>query len=251
MSRTFAIADLHGRYDLLLAAIDRIELSRHSGGTIVFMGDYVDRGPQSAQIIERLMNGPSDPKRWKWICLQGNHEEIMLTCLLANGLAGQYWMPNGGGATLQSYGAQPGILIQDALTLVPQSHIDWLKSLPLIHVDKHRVFVHAGVDETIPLDEQIAHTMQWMLYPDGYTHGHGDRHVVHGHHQFEDGPLLFTGRTDLDTMAWYTGRLVIGVFDDDKAGGPISSVEIKLPSYNELPPLNAQPSHSQDHREAS
>ncbi|MEK1853319.1 MAG: metallophosphoesterase, partial [Phyllobacterium sp.] len=59
MSKTYAIADLHGRYDLLLAAIERIELADHSGGTIVFTGDYVDRGPQSRQIIERLIAGPS------------------------------------------------------------------------------------------------------------------------------------------------------------------------------------------------
>lgn len=234
MSKTFAVADLHGRYDLLLAAIERIEQSSHSGGTIVFTGDYVDRGPQSAQVIERLMQGPSDPARWKWICLQGNHEDIMLTCLAATGLTGRYWLPNGGGATLISYGAKEGASFLDALALVPQAHIDWLKSLPFIYVDDYRVFVHAGVDETIPLDQQTAQTMQWMLYHDGYAFGHSNRHVVHGHHQFENGPLLYEGRTDLDTMAWYTGRLVIGVFDDDKAGGPASTIEVKLPSFNEL-----------------
>ena len=234
MSKTFAVADLHGRYDLLLAAIERIEQSSHSGGTVVFTGDYVDRGPQSAQIIERLMKGPDDPQRWKWVCLQGNHEEIMLTCLFATGLAGSYWMPNGGGATLLSYGAKDGGSVSEALTLIPQAHIDWLKALPMIHVDEHRVFVHAGVDETIPLDQQTPQTMQWMLYPDGYEGGHGDRHVVHGHHQFAEGPLLFAGRTDLDTFAWYTGRLVVGVFDDSKPGGPISTIEIKGPSIHEL-----------------
>lgn len=232
--KTFAVADLHGRYDLLLAAIERIEQSSHSGGTIVFTGDYVDRGPQSAAIIELLMQGPSDPKRWKWVCLQGNHEEIMLTCLAATGLAASWWMPNGGGATLLSYGAKESDDLHDALGRVPDEHIEWLKSLPLIHIDEHRVFVHAGVDETIPLDQQTAQTMQWMLYPDGYAYGHGKRHVVHGHHQFENGPMLYEGRTDLDTLAWYTGRLVVGVFDDDKTGGPRSTIEIKLPSINEL-----------------
>ncbi|KAB2679991.1 metallophosphoesterase [Brucella pseudintermedia] len=234
MSKTFAVADLHGRYDLLLAAIERIEQCSHSGGTVVFTGDYVDRGPQSAQIIERLMKGPDDPARWRWICLQGNHEEIMLTCLFATGLAAQWWMPNGGGATLMSYGAKEGDSISDALTLVPKEHVDWLKSLPLMHVDEHRVFVHAGVDETISLHEQTPKTMQWMLYPDGYEGGHGSRHVVHGHHQFEEGPLLFSGRTDLDTFAWYTGRLVVGVFDDNKPGGPVSAIEIKGPTIHEL-----------------
>ncbi|PSH68480.1 serine/threonine protein phosphatase [Phyllobacterium brassicacearum] len=224
MSKTYAIADLHGRYDLLLAAIESIEQGNHSGGTVVFTGDYVDRGPQSRQVIERLMAGPSDP-RWKWICLQGNHEEIMLTVRAEPELVGSWWLPNGGGATLMSYGQKVGELAD--VGVIPQEHIDWLKSLPLIYVDNHRIFVHAGVDETIPLDKQSAQTMQWMIYPDGYAIGHGNRHVVHGHHQSEDGPLLFSGRTDLDTFAWFTGRLVIGVFDDEKAGGPITTIEIK------------------------
>lgn len=232
MSKTYAIADLHGRYDLLLAAIERIELGNHSGGTIVFTGDYVDRGPQSRQIIERLIAGPSDPSRWKWICLQGNHEEIMLAVRADPELVGSWWLPNGGGATLMSYGQKVGELAD--VGVIPQEHIDWLKSLPLIHVDEHRIFVHAGVDETIPLDKQSAQTMQWMIYPDGYAFGHGNRHVVHGHHQVEDGPLLFSGRTDLDTFAWFTGRLVIGVFDDEKAGGPMATIEIKGPPIWEL-----------------
>jgi serine/threonine protein phosphatase 1 len=102
-----------------------------------------------------------------------------------------------------------------------------LDALPLTHVDKHRVFVHAGVDPTRPLDDQKEQVLLWWLYPDGADIGHGDRHVVHGHDQFAHGPLKFEHRTDLDTFAWYTGRLVIGVFDDAKAGGPIDFIEIK------------------------
>ncbi|MGU3399244.1 metallophosphoesterase [Brucellaceae bacterium D45D] len=226
MGKTFAIADLHGRYDLLEKAIERIELSSHSGGTVVFTGDYVDRGPHSAQIIDRLMKGPDDTHRWKWVCLQGNHEDMLLQSIEQPLLAVQWWAPNGGGATLISYGAKEGDSIISALGLIPSDHRAWIKALPLIHADKHRVFVHAAVDETIPLDEQTAQTMQWMLYPDGYQGGHGKYHVVHGHHQFVEGPMLYEGRTDLDTFAWKTGRLVVGVFDDDRAGGPTSFIEV-------------------------
>lgn len=233
MSKTYAIADLHGRYDLLLAAIDRIEASP-SGGTVVFTGDYIDRGPESRQIIERLMAGPSDPSRWNWVCLQGNHEEIMLTCHLAKGMTSQWWIPNGGGATLMSYGAKDGESILDAWERVPQGHIGWLKGLPLLHVDEHRVFVHAGVDETLELDDQPAKVLQWHRYEREYPHGYRGKHVVHGHEQYEDGPVLHDGRTDLDTLAWWTGRLVIGVFDDDKAGGPVELLELKRAAIAEL-----------------
>lgn len=222
MSKTFAIADLHGRFDLLEMAIDRIEQSSHSGGTIVFLGDYVDRGPQSRQIIERLMAGPTDP-RWKWVCLKGNHEAMAVQVCVTGALV-HWWMQNGGGSTLISFG-NPANEIAD-VSRVPQEVLRWLNGLPLTYVDEHRVFVHAGVDPFTPLDKQDEEQLIWKLYADDDERGHGTRHVVHGHHQFEDGPIYLTGRTDLDTFAWYTGRLVVGVFDDDVPGGPVTSIEV-------------------------
>lgn len=224
MSKTFAIADLHGRYDLLVAAVNEI-MRRYDGGTIVTLGDYVDRGPQSRQIIEHLMTLREHAREgWKVICLKGNHEDMMVETL-RKPLHPDWWVGNGGGATLISYGHAPRGVYDPSV--VPQSHLRWLNALPLVHVDKHRVYVHAGVDPTIPLDEQTEQKMLWMLYPDGAEDGHGERHVVHGHHQFADGPKLFSGRTDLDTFAWATGRIVVGVFDDDAPGGPVDLIEVE------------------------
>lgn len=221
--KTYSVADLHGRHDLLLAAIERIEQSSHSGGTVVFTGDYVDRGPASRQVVETLMAGPADPSRWTWVCLRGNHEEIMVA-----GCAGMlsWWLPNGGGATLISYGAENGGDARAALDLVPAEHLEWMKQLRTMHSDGKRLFVHAGVQSGVPLDEQDTEKNVWMLYPDGAEDGHGDLHVVHGHHQHQDGPMLFSGRSNFDTFAWYTGRLVVGVFDDDRPGGPVSTIEV-------------------------
>lgn len=230
MSKTYIIADLHGRHDLLAAAIERIEQSSHSGGTVVFTGDYVDRGPQSRQVIETLMAGPKSPG-WKWVCLRGNHEEIMMAGCMG---ALNWWLPNGGGATLGSYGAKQGDDARSALELVPQEHLRWIMTLPVIHTDGKRLFVHAGVQGGVTLAEQDEQQNTWMLYPDGAEDGYGELHVVHGHHQHEEGPLLFAGRSNFDTFAWYTGRLVVGVFDDDVAGGPISTIEIKGPTIHEL-----------------
>lgn len=222
--KTFAVADLHGRFDLLEKAVEQIEMSNHSGGKVVFLGDYVDRGPDAAKIITRLMAGPSDPSRWRWVCLQGNHEVIMLTALGAAGMMG-WWMQNGGGATLISYGHPKSGAI-DA-SVVPQEHRDWIAALPLFHTDDHRVYVHAATDRKIEdLSATPPDTLQWKLYDEDDPGGHFGKHVVHGHHQFRDGPKLHLGRTDLDTGAFYTGRLVVGVFDDDKAGGPVSTIDV-------------------------
>jgi serine/threonine protein phosphatase 1 len=135
-----------------------------------------------------------------------------------------WWLTNGGGATLISYGQQEGD--QADVTVVPAAHLDWVEQLPLMHVDKHRVFVHAGLDSTCALDEQDAENMIWKIYPDDDDGGHGQRHIVHGHHQHAHGPIFKKNRTNLDTFAWYTGRLAIGVFDDARPGGPIEVLEV-------------------------
>jgi serine/threonine protein phosphatase 1 len=226
MARTYAIPDLHGRWDLLQIALAEIE--GQAPGKIVFLGDYIDRGPQSRQIVECLIDGPRPG--WRWICLKGNHEEMMVRTLIGGRDPGP-WLGNGGDATLRSYG-QPydGSYQPD---LVPVSHLLWMDSLLLLHRDVHRVYVHAGVDANLPLDAQDAHTLLWFRYPEDYAEGHSEFHVVHGHQPYEDGPLCLQGRTDLDTLAWATGRLVVGIFDDDVPGGPVDFIIIEERSASE------------------
>ena len=100
MSRTYVIPDLHGRFDLLESAVDRI-MTDPEPGTIVTLGDYVDRGPQSRQVIQLLIRGIPHP--WKLITLKGNHEDMMQQ--VCGGRADIDWcLGNGGAATLVSYG---------------------------------------------------------------------------------------------------------------------------------------------------
>jgi serine/threonine protein phosphatase 1 len=222
MSKTYAIADLHGRFDLLEMALAKIADHAELPATLVTLGDYVDRGPDSRQVIEHLMKGLDD-KGWRLICLKGNHEDIMWqTC---RGIVPNcdWWLTNRGGATLISYGQEEGD--EADLTVVPDGHLRWIERLPLMHVDKHRIFVHAGLDPNCSLDEQDPQEVIWKIYNDHDNGGHGQRHVVHGHHQHANGPILMKNRTNLDTFAWNTGRLVIGVFDDDTPGGPLEILE--------------------------
>lgn len=225
MGYTYVFADLHGRYDLLMAAMDAIYAHANEPGTIVLTGDYVDRGPESRQILDELIHGEVRPG-WIRRCLKGNHEDIMLQCYTGRANLA-WWLQNGGVETLVSYG-QP--LVQHLIPgIVPNEHINWIESLPLMHVDEHRVFVHAGVIADLPIEEQEEQTIIWMLYDDDDAGGHASgRHVVHGHHQFANGPILKAGRTDLDTFAWFTGRLVIGVFDDAVPGGPVDLITVQL-----------------------
>jgi serine/threonine protein phosphatase 1 len=196
-------------------------LERREPGKVVFLGDYVDRGHESREVVQRLLEGP--PAGWKWVCLQGNHEAMMLECIRRPGKLG-WWLENGGAQTLVSYGHAPTGEVD--VSVVPQPHLDWLSSLPLLHVDRHRIFVHAGVDPALPLDEQRAQFLQWHIHPEGHDLPVHARHVVHGHEQFTNGPILLKNRTNLDVFAWRTGRLVVGAFDDDTPGGPIEIIEI-------------------------
>jgi serine/threonine protein phosphatase 1 len=222
MTLTYAVPDLHGRLDLLEMAIDKIV--EHSAGersTIVTLGDYVDRGPSSRQVIDRLMGWR--PDKLTLVNLKGNHEAMMWeTC---NNLAElSWWIKNGGDQTLASYG-QPSQKNCD-LRIVPAAHLEWIANLPLMHVDQHRVFVHAAVDPKIRLDQQSEQTLLWKRYPEGFNLGHGRRHVVHGHHANPKAPIIMSGKTNLDGLAWKTGRLVIGVFEDDRPGGASEFLEI-------------------------
>jgi serine/threonine protein phosphatase 1 len=223
MSRTYAVPDLHGRDDLLNAAIEKIlDHSRGYAAKMVTLGDCVDRGPHSRRVMERLVNWSSE--ELPLVALKGNHEAMMWECC-RNFSEIDWWLKNGGDQTLASYG-------QDAANSIDVSgilaaHLDWIAKLPSIYVDQHRIYVHAGVDPNLSLDHQGDQILLWKRYPEGFKKGHGLHHVVHGHDAKPDGPVLTKGRTNLDTLAWKTGRLVIGVFDDAIPGGTIEILEIK------------------------
>lgn len=226
MALTFAIPDLHGRDDLLVKALSMLNAEYDVGGTIVFLGDYIDRGPESRQVVERLMRGPSDPK-WYWICLSGNHE-TMFTEAETNLGRSEYWMQNGGIATMRSFGwtgAQDAI---DFNKTLDQELRDWVRDLPLVYQDNHRVYVHAFIEDGKPMEKQNQYRMMWSRYRDSDVGGYMGKHVVHGHQAHVDGPKYFEHRTNLDTRAYETGRLCIGVFDDDVAGAPIKIIEVKI-----------------------
>src|ERR1700722_14095281 len=212
MSLTYVIPDIHGRHDLLSQGL--VGINAHSaGGTIVTIGDYVDKGPDSRRVIERLL--PGIAAGWKLVALKGNHDAMMVDAL-RNPSKMASWLEKGGDAALASYGGDPAA--------IPQRHLAWLDRLRVMHVDDHRLDVHAGVDPEVPLDQQSEATLLWKRYPKGFPGGVGGRHILNVSSTSPDGPLLYQGRTNLDTLACRTGRLVIGIYNDDRRGGPLDFV---------------------------
>ncbi|MDB5522592.1 MAG: Serine/threonine protein phosphatase [Rhizobium sp.] len=212
MGFTLAIGDIHGCSEQLGQLLDSIEMW-WPGGTIVFLGDYVDRGPDSRGVLLRLMAGPTKPG-WKWIALKGNHEEMMVSALKIGEHVSR-WLENGGEETSQSYGGH-----------VPDVVLDWADNLPTIHVDEHRIFVHAGVDDAIPLDAQSERTLLWSRPPVGSDNDYWGKHLCHGHTPRSGNPTTTGNRTNVDSGCVFGGSLTAAVFDDDLAGPPIRFINI-------------------------
>ena len=229
-SRTYAIGDVHGRLDLLRRAV--VAISDHAGDAafrVVFLGDYVDRGPDSHGVIELLMDLQ---RHWPVVCLKGNHEELMLRAIAEpRGRSLDLWLQFGGDATLRSYHVRE---YDDLAGRVPQSHLHWMAGLPTITRDKHRIYVHAGLLPGIPAHRQKDETCLWIR--ERFLLGRPDEfeaHVVHGHTPIWEGkpdatePELLQHRTNIDTGAFATGVLTVAVFDSEIAGGPIEVLKVK------------------------
>lgn len=217
MSRTYVIPDIHGMFNHLDRALSEIEAREPNGGhKVIFLGDYIDRGPHSAQVVSRIRNGIANGK--PWVALKGNHEDFMASSVCEKQSTMQWsWMQNGGIETLASYGGD---------TAQAESDAEWMAALPAYHEDRHRVYVHAFAPEQYALDEAPQHAMLWTRYPQGADVGYRGRHVVHGHTPQKNGPELFQNRTNLDCGAVFYGRLVVGIFNDDAAGGPIGTFDV-------------------------
>jgi serine/threonine protein phosphatase 1 len=207
---TYAIGDIHGCHDKLVRLIGHCE--RHAGGDasrLVFVGDYIDRGPASHAVVAQLIAAQRDaPDRF--ICLRGNHEDLLVSAVQRGDSVN--WLLNGGGATLDSYGV-------DDVSQLPREHIAWFRSLPLCHDDGRRFFVHAGIVPGVPLDRQPEEAMLWIrekFLSDTRDHG---RFIVHGHTPLVGGePDLKPNRVNLDTGACFGGVLTAAVFDGSRVG---------------------------------
>jgi serine/threonine protein phosphatase 1 len=218
--RIYAVGDIHGRSDLL-ADIHRAirEDARGFAGELVcvYVGDYIDRGPDSRGVIESLAARPLAGCRSHF--LMGNHEDIMLR-FLADATVAPVWIMNGGGTTLDSYGvewrdsAADGFAAAQAALRrnLPDPHLRFLRALEPCHEEGGYLFVHAGIRPGRPVERQDPHDLMWIRDEFLYStadHGHV---VVHGHTIAEE-PQLLDNRIGIDTGAYATGRLTCLVLE--------------------------------------
>ena len=179
---------------------------------IIYLGDYVDRGPDSRAVLNLLIDEPLEG--FERVFLKGNHEESLLQFLSDDQVA-TAWMTYGGDATLFSYGVRPpdltkpDDLAQARRALVeklPPEHLVFLHDTKLLHIEGDYVFVHAGLRENVALSEQQAKDMLWIR--DEFLNSSADfgKLVVHGH-TITDAPEIRRNRIGIDTGAFATGCL--------------------------------------------
>lgn len=216
----YAIGDVHGRDDLLAELHEHIRdfhghLHPGRDGQILHVGDYIDRGPDSAAVIDRLMAGIEG---FETICLKGNHEAIMMDCMEpSNPAAWNLWLPNGGIEALASFGLrfEAGAFDSDALTeAVGPERIAWLEALHHHHVAGRYLFVHAGVRPGVPLEAQNPDDLLWIRGPFLESEADHGYVVVHGHTPTE-APVVKHNRIGIDTGAVFGGPLTAVVLDGD------------------------------------
>ena len=230
-SLTYAVGDIHGCVDLVRRAFGAIRThARGRDHTIILLGDYVDRGPNSKEVVEFLVGYRG---KAPLVCLRGNHEQMMVEAAHAgSGKLQSRWLAVGGLDTLESYGRSPELPI---INRIPAMHLSWAATRPLVFEDADHIFVHAGIDPTRPFYDQGSAEYLWIRerFLSASASDFSDRrHVVHGHTPRWSGkpdaaiPEFLQHRTNLDTGAYDTGVLSVGVFDVDRFRGPVDLLSI-------------------------
>ncbi|MEO6217650.1 MAG: metallophosphoesterase family protein [Sphingomonas sp.] len=217
-TRVYAIGDVHGRLDLLIAMLDRIDVDdagRPPADTsIVLLGDLVDRGPHSAQVIDHVIERDWHGRSVK--VLQGNHEEVMLLALSGDLEAMRFWTRIGGGETMASYGVPAELiergnaqqLFDDFVARIPRSHCALLyRTVDHVTIGDY-AFVHAGIRPGIPLDKQKVNDLRWIRGEFLDHEGDLGAVVVHGH-TITETVEEYDNRIGIDTGAYATGRLTV------------------------------------------
>jgi serine/threonine protein phosphatase 1 len=215
--RLFAIGDIHGRRDLLDALLKGIARRAASASPadniLVFLGDYVDRGPASRAVIERLC-GLERETGWRCVFLKGNHDQAVLD-FLQDPSHYSTWRSYGAAETLLSYGVMPprfenasdfARAWDEFARKFPPHHLEFLRGLKYFHIEDDYLFVHAGIRPGIALADQTPEDLMWIREIFLSHRGRFEKMVVHGHTP-APAPVTLSNRICVDTGAHATGRL--------------------------------------------
>jgi serine/threonine protein phosphatase 1 len=219
--RVYAVGDVHGCLDRLesvheLIAADLAERPTEQA-VLVHLGDYVDRGPESAGVVARLAEG-GVLRDVSTVNLMGNHEHMMLAALATGDAeAAELWLANGGADSLVSWGVPRSAQPREWPTYLPVPHLLFLRDLAVSHQAGGYLFVHAGIRPGIPLERQSRHDLMWIREPFLSSKQAFGPVVVHGHTPRQE-PVVRPNRIGIDTGAVMGGVLTCAVLEENRLG---------------------------------
>ncbi len=213
----YYIGDVHGNYEALARLLDALDRdpARETVVEVVFLGDYVDRGEKSCEVLA-LLHAIAQEVPQSVTMLMGNHERMMLDFLVDPARKGAFWLANGGLQTLSSFGiggvteTAPSAVMESAAKALAEKLtppvLDWLQGLPLWHQNGNLFAVHAGASPDLPINLQSERTLIWG-HPDFREVPRDDGNwIIHGHTTYAH-PQIADGRIGIDTGAYHSGIL--------------------------------------------
>jgi serine/threonine protein phosphatase 1 len=219
--RVYAVGDVHGCFERLVSMHEQIaaDLAERpiEHAALVHLGDYVDRGMESAQVVEWLLAGPPVPAQVV-VNLMGNHEQMLLAAVAQTEQdAGELWLRNGGADSLMSWGVSHTVAQKDWAGRIPVPHLVFLRDLALQHRIGPYLFVHAGIRPGVPLTQQARQDLLWIREPFLSSKLDLGVVVVHGHSPRRE-PYVGKNRIGIDTGAVIGGALTCVILEADKLG---------------------------------
>jgi serine/threonine protein phosphatase 1 len=202
--RCFVIGDIHGCPKELRCLIENLPLAK--GDRLIFLGDYVDRGPDSKGVVSYLLE-LKEKSAYDLIFLKGNHEDMFLSYLGLPGEHGDVFLLNGGKFTLESYGLSSESTPEEVLAQIPPSHLDFYKNLKNYHIESPFLCVHAGIDPSKTLEDQTETDMFWIRNPFIYRSHMLPYIVLFGHTPQNEVLYDLPYKIGLDTGLVYGNKL--------------------------------------------
>lgn len=222
MGRFYVFGDIHGQAGMLDDILDRIAPSKKND-KLIFLGDYIDRGPKAKQVIDRLLDLKG--AGYRTVFLRGNHESMLLDSYLS-GLRPEFFLSNGGEATIKSYNLE---IFPPNETKLPAAHQAFFEGLKTYHTEPGYIFVHAGLRPGISLEDQVETDLLWIreeFFEQEYDWG---ATVVFGHTPFHE-PFQRGRMIGIDTGTAYGAHLTCLVLPD-----------MKIIQSGDHQPLSAEP----------
>jgi serine/threonine protein phosphatase 1 len=205
--RYYCFPDIHGCSDLLKQALSFVYKENPNGGKIIFLGDYIDRGPDNWGVLQTVMN---PPENWEFITLLGNHE-LMFVDSYMNGTS--FYDPKAA-KDIAGFKQDEFIMYDHVRQGIDRSIIEWMCNLKICHIEDKNVFAHAFYDDKRNPDEQVARDAVWMRMDDwmSFQNANQGLYLTHGHTPRKHGPVKSPNRVNLDCGAVFYGRFVIAEY---------------------------------------